>query len=89
MHSPSRSRVLSVTNTGAALAPSCITIAQCLLVSQIGAPVTRPAMVAVVVMPDDRRAPELRKPIEAIVADRIARVPARIEDFVSGRIELF
>jgi hypothetical protein len=47
-------------------------------------------MVAVnVVMPDDRRAPELRKPIEAIVADRIARVPVRIEDFVSGRIELF
>ena len=64
--------------------------AECLLVSQIGAPVTRPAIVAVnVVMPDNRRAPEVRKAIEAIAADRIARVPALIEDFVSGRIELF
>jgi S-adenosylmethionine synthetase len=64
--------------------------AECLLVSQIGAPVTRPVIVAInVVVPDGRRALELRNPIEAIAEDRIARIPALIEDFVSGNIEVF
>jgi S-adenosylmethionine synthetase len=64
--------------------------AECLMVGQIGAPVTCPAVVAVnVTVPDDRRAAEQRGPIEAITADRIAHIPALIEDFVNGGIELF
>jgi S-adenosylmethionine synthetase len=64
--------------------------AECLMVGQIGAPVMCPAVVAVnVTVPDDRRAAEQRGPIEAITADRIAHIPALIEDFVNGGIELF
>ncbi len=64
--------------------------AQCLIVGQIGAPVTRPAIVAVnVAVPDRRRVPELRNRIEAIAADRITRSPALADDFVNGTIELF
>jgi S-adenosylmethionine synthetase len=67
-----------------------VTRAQCVMVGQIGAPVTRPALVAVnVAASDGRRASELRDPIEAIAADRIARIPALVEDFVSGNIDLF
>jgi hypothetical protein len=42
-----------------------------------------------IVVPDGRRAIELRHPIEKITEDHIARIAALIEDFVSGNIELF
>jgi S-adenosylmethionine synthetase len=64
--------------------------ARCLMVGRIGAPVTRPAIVAInVATRDGRVVAEQRKRIEAIAADRIALIPALIEDFVNGRIELF
>jgi S-adenosylmethionine synthetase len=64
--------------------------AQCLMVGKIGAPVTSPALVAVkVVAPDGRSADGLRPRIEAIVGDRLACIPALIDDFMNGTIELF
>ncbi len=67
-----------------------IAYAECLIVGQIGAPVDCPAAVAVSIVPQDRgRVPELRNRIEAIVADRFARIPALVDDLVSGAIELF
>jgi S-adenosylmethionine synthetase len=64
--------------------------AECLIVGQIGAPITRPATVAVnVVLEDSRGGQELRNQIEAIAADRFARIPALVDDLVSGAIELF
>jgi S-adenosylmethionine synthetase len=64
--------------------------AECLLVGQIGAPVTRPAIVAIKVAAHDRRqVAELHNRIEAIAADHIAGIPALIEDFVAGNIEVF
>jgi len=64
--------------------------AQCLMVGQIGAPVTRPATVAVnVALRDGQPIAELRHQIEQIAADHIARIPSLIDDFVSGKIELF
>jgi S-adenosylmethionine synthetase len=67
-----------------------ITRAHCFMVSRIGAPVTCPAIVAIsVFVRDNRPVAELRNQIEAIAADRIARIPALVDDFVSGNIELF
>lgn len=64
--------------------------AQCLIVGQIGAPVTYPAIVAInVATPDGRLVAELRNRVEAIAANRIALIPALTEDFVNGRIEVF
>ncbi len=67
-----------------------IACAQCLIVGQIGAPVTRPGFVAInVAIPDHRRLPDLRNRIESIAADHITRSPALADDFVNGTIELF
>jgi S-adenosylmethionine synthetase len=64
--------------------------ARCLMVGQIGAPVTRPAVIAVdIVTQDGRSVAGLRNQIEAVVADRMARIPALADDFVNGTIELF
>ena len=64
--------------------------ARCLMVSRIGAPVTCPALIAVnIATHDTRPVTKLRNPIEAIAADRLARIPALVDDFVSGKIELF
>jgi S-adenosylmethionine synthetase len=64
--------------------------ARCFMVSQIGALVTSPAIVAInVAARDGRPVAELRNQIEAIAADRINRIPALVDDFVTGRIELF
>jgi len=64
--------------------------AECLIVGQIGAPIARPATVAVnVVLEVSRGGQELRNQIEAIAADRFARIPALVDDLVSGAIELF
>lgn len=64
--------------------------ARCLIVGQIGAPVTCPSITAVdIVTQDDRMVAGLRNQIEAIVADRMARIPALADDFVNGTIELF
>jgi S-adenosylmethionine synthetase len=64
--------------------------ARCLIVSRIGAPVTSPALMAVNIASHERRSvTELHKHIEAIAVDRLARIPALVDDFVNGTIELF
>lgn len=64
--------------------------ARCLIVSQIGAPVTCPALMAVNVSTHDSHSvTELRNYIEAIAADQLARIPALVDDFVSRKIELY
>ncbi len=64
--------------------------ARCFMVSRIGALVTSPAIVAInVAARDGRPVAELRNQIEAIAADRINRIPALVDDFVTGNIELF
>ena len=64
--------------------------AGCLLLSRIGTPVTSPAAVAIkLATQTGQPISELREPVEAIAADRIASIPALIDDFVDGRVELF
>lgn len=64
--------------------------ARCLMVSQIGAPVTNPVIVAIKL---GTRAgypvAELRDRVEDIAADRIARIPDLVDEFVAGVVELF
>jgi S-adenosylmethionine synthetase len=64
-----------------------IAAAQCVMVSRIGAPVTRPALVQVKVgtrggLPVAQLEPE----IEGVVADQLSRAPKLIDDFVAGTI---
>jgi S-adenosylmethionine synthetase len=63
---------------------------QCLIVSQIGAPVTSPAMVAIkLATQGGQPVSDFQKPVEAIAADRIAKIPTLVDAFVAGTIELF
>ena len=64
--------------------------ARCLMIGRIGAPVTRPALVAInAAVKGGRPVEELRGRIDEIAADRIIRIPALVDDFVTGNIELF
>ncbi len=64
--------------------------AECLIVSQIGAPINRPSVVAVnVAVREGCRVLELRNQIEAIAADRFTRIRALTDDLVNGTIEVF
>jgi S-adenosylmethionine synthetase len=64
--------------------------ARCLMVGRIGAPVTCPAIVAInVAARDGRPVDDLRNQIQEIAADRAARIPALVDDFVTGKIDLF
>lgn len=64
--------------------------ASCVMASRIGAPVTSPAIVSVkLAMRDGRPADGMRRPVEAIAARCIDRIPALVDDFVSGKVELF
>ena len=67
-----------------------ITSAQCLMVSQIGKPVTEPAALQIAVATRDRLPiAELKGRIDEIAADQMSRIPDLIEDFVDGRIDVF
>ena len=64
--------------------------AQCLLVSQIGAPVTRPAMLQLkLASRENISLDRLRPRIEEIVAYRLASIPRLVDNFVAGGIEVF
>jgi S-adenosylmethionine synthetase len=64
--------------------------ARCLIVSRIGEPATSPALTAVNIASHERRSvTELHNHIEAIAVDRLARIPALVDDFVNGTIELY
>jgi S-adenosylmethionine synthetase len=67
-----------------------IAAAECMLVSRIGDPVTRPALVQLkVATRDGLPIAKIRRSVEAITADRLSRIPKLIEDFVAGRIATF
>ncbi|RWA68032.1 methionine adenosyltransferase [Mesorhizobium sp.] len=67
-----------------------IAAAECMLVSRIGDPITRPALVQLkVATRDGLPIAKIRRSVEAITADRLSRIPKLIEDFVAGRIATF
>jgi S-adenosylmethionine synthetase len=64
--------------------------AQCLMVSRIGAPVTLPAMVEIkIATREGVPVAGFQAGIEALVGDRIARIPELISGFVAGSISVF
>jgi S-adenosylmethionine synthetase len=67
-----------------------IATAQCLMVSRIGAPVAKPAVLQVKLATRDGVPPaELRLRVEEITADRLSHIPDLVDAFVAGEIELF
>lgn len=67
-----------------------ISAAQCLLVSQIGQPLTSPAILQVKLATRDRTpVAQFRRRVQEISADRLDRIPKLIEDFIAGRIRLY
>jgi S-adenosylmethionine synthetase len=67
-----------------------IAAAQCLIVGQIGAPITEPAMLQVRLamregMPIDRVAPRVAE----IASDHLARATTLVQDFIAGKIAVF
>ncbi|HUI95575.1 MAG TPA: methionine adenosyltransferase [Xanthobacteraceae bacterium] len=64
--------------------------AQCAMVSRIGRPVTDPALVEVKIATRDARpAAALASRIEALVSERLARIPGLVDGFVAGTIGVF
>lgn len=64
--------------------------ARCLLVSQIGAPVMRPAVVAIKVALRDRTAVDSVAPrVREIADDCLRRIPSLVDDIISGKVDLF
>jgi len=64
--------------------------AQCLMVSRIGAPVTLPALVQIkIATREGVPVTDLQKRIDALVGDRIARIPELVNGFVAGSISVF
>ena len=64
--------------------------AHCLIVSRIGAPVTLPAVVQIkIATREDVPVAALQARIEALVGDRLARVPELVSGFVAGGISVF
>ncbi|TJW41517.1 MAG: methionine adenosyltransferase [Mesorhizobium sp.] len=64
--------------------------AECLLLSRIGDAISRPTIVRVKLATRDKSPiTEARRSIEEIVAERLSKIPERVDDFVAGRISLF
>jgi S-adenosylmethionine synthetase len=67
-----------------------IVSAQCLMVSQIGRPVTEPAVLQIgIATRDGVPIAGLHGQIDDIAADQLRRIPGLIDDFVDGRIAVF
>ncbi|MFH1340647.1 MAG: methionine adenosyltransferase [Pseudomonadota bacterium] len=67
-----------------------ISAAQCLMVSRIGAPVIRPALVQIkLATRDGIPVDKIARCVEDVVADRLSRIPKLIDDFVAGTIGVF
>jgi S-adenosylmethionine synthetase len=67
-----------------------IASAQCLMVSQIGRPVTEPALVQVgVATRDGLPSADLKQRIDEIAAHHMNCIPGLIDDFVEGKIGVF
>jgi S-adenosylmethionine synthetase len=63
--------------------------AQCLMVSQIGSPITDPAVVQVKLATRDVPVAQLRERVEEVISHGVARIPALVDEFVLGKINLF
>nr|WP_231733200.1 methionine adenosyltransferase [Phenylobacterium sp. CCH12-B4] len=67
-----------------------VTRAECLMVSRIGAPITEPAVLSVrVELARGAALPDVEAEIDRLAAGVLAGLPARLEDFIQGRIGLF
>jgi S-adenosylmethionine synthetase len=67
-----------------------IAAAQCLMVSQIGSPVTKPAMIEIkLATRDGFPVAGLEPKVAGIAADCLAGVPKLVEEFIAGTIEVF
>ncbi len=67
-----------------------IAAAQCLMVSRIGNPVTEPAIVEIKLATRDRSPIDnLKRRVEEIIADQLAKSPKLIDDFVADAIGVF
>ena len=67
-----------------------IAAAQCLMVSQIGSPISSPALVQVkIATRDELPVDKLRRRIVEVTDDCVARAPRLIDDFVTGAIDVF
>ena len=65
--------------------------AQCLLVSRIGQPISEPACVEVKLRMRDEKPLEIipAHRVDEIVAVGLARIPAMVDEFVAGKLQLF
>jgi S-adenosylmethionine synthetase len=64
--------------------------AECLLVSQIGAPIDEPSVAEVrIEWADGRARDELWPQIAAVAEDVLASLPARIDQYLTGAVELY
>ena len=60
------------------------------MVSQIGSPISSPAIVQIKVATQDKGpAEQFRDRIEEITAAQLVSAPKRIDDFIAGRIDVF
>jgi S-adenosylmethionine synthetase len=80
---------LRVAQTLIATVPG-IAKAHCLMVSQIGSPVTSPSIVQVkIAVRDGRPISEFTRQIEEVIADNLGRIPQLITEFDAGKISVF
>jgi S-adenosylmethionine synthetase len=67
-----------------------IAAAQCLIVGQIGAPITEPAMLQVrLAMRDGMPIDRVRPRVAEIASDHLARATTLVQDFIAGKIAVF
>jgi S-adenosylmethionine synthetase len=67
-----------------------ISAANCLLVSQIGTPITNPAIVEVKLMTEDGSPiDKFHQRVEEIVATELAYAPKLVDDFINGTVNIF
>lgn len=67
-----------------------VAAAECLLLSRIGDPITRPAIMQVkVATRDGLPITEVRRSVEEIAAERLSRIPKLVDDFVAGSLSTF
>ncbi len=67
-----------------------ISAAHCLMVSQIGRPITSPAIINTKIATHDGvPTDEFRQDVENILADQLAQMPKLVDDFVAGAIDVF
>jgi S-adenosylmethionine synthetase len=63
---------------------------RCLVMSRIGTPVTSPAVVHIkLAMRDGPATAQVETRVAELAADRIARIPTLVDEFVAGSVDVF